>query len=122
MDGSLRRYGRAATARPWMRMGPRYSMTKTVLQAIWRPSVILVYDQRSNRFEEWDARRHTEILDEHFACLSNILVLGNHSLAVLERLPRRRVEQTDAVVVVDASLLGNQLLDIFDRGTGGEVD
>lgn len=98
-------------------------MTKTVLQAIWRPEWwVLVSHYILNRRKKSRISRHTEIFHKHFACLGNILVLCNHSLAVLERLPGRCVEQANAVVVAEASLLRNQLLDIFNRGAGRDVN
>lgn len=80
------------------------------------------HDALQNQSSSETGRRHTEVLDQHLASLGNILVLCNESPAVLERLPGRRVEQANAVVVAEASLLRNQFLDILNRGVGGHVD
>lgn len=50
------------------------------------------------------------------------MLIGETGLAVLERLFRLRIEDANAVVVADASLLRNEDLEVLDRRRGVNVD
>lgn len=63
-----------------------------------------------------------EVLDEHLAGGGDILLVKDAGLAVLERLPGRRVEEADAVVVANLGRLGDELLEVLDSGLGRELD
>lgn len=66
--------------------------------------------------------RHTEVLNENFSSGHHGGNLSDASLAVLDGLLGLGIEQTDAIVVAEASLFSNQHLEVLDGGIGAERD
>lgn len=64
----------------------------------------------------------TKILDQEFARLGNGVNVGNKSLAVLQQLLGLGIRKTQAVEIANLGLSGDNLLDIFDIGTRGDLD
>lgn len=64
----------------------------------------------------------TKILDEHFARSDNSWLIDDASLAVLEGLLGRRIEQSNAIVVADPGSLCYQDLEVVDGSIAIELD
>ena len=73
---------------------------------------------REEGWGEWP----TEVLDQELLLGEDTGFLANEGPSVLERLVGRGIEETDAVEVVAAGFVGNQDLDLLDRGIVGHLD
>jgi hypothetical protein len=67
-------------------------------------------------------KNRTKVLDEHSLARSDGCLVLESGLAILEGLLGVRVEDANAVVVADASLLGDQDLEVLDCRIGWEFD
>jgi len=95
--------------------GPKYSTTKTVLQAIWYPvtcvskcSIVVV--------QIWF--QHTHILDENLASCNYSGLIDKAGLAVLKSLLGSGIIDTNTVVVSEPGLLCDLDLEVLDGGVG----
>ena len=66
--------------------------------------------------------QRTQILHQDLLGLQDIVLGAEHGTAVTDDLARHRVKDTNAVVVADTGLLGDQLLDLLDGGRRRHVN
>jgi hypothetical protein len=102
----LRRRGDANER--WIRIGPMYSIMKTVVQESCGPASKSVSRQWSEK------RRGTKVLYEDLPPFHHLLVHDNQCLPVLQDLLLLRVEETKALRVPSSCSLCEIVLDILD--------
>lgn len=66
-------------------------------------------------------RERTEIFDENLFGSRDVRLIGELSLAILQGLSGGRVEDSDAIEVTNLGLLGDQDLEIIDRGISRQI-
>jgi hypothetical protein len=93
-----------------MKIGPAYSIMKTVSQEIWGPGV-----QRtvSGCAERRGVGKRTKVFDEDFFPCHDLLLLADERLSVLQDDLLLRVKDSQAVGILAAGLLGKYFLDIL---------
>jgi hypothetical protein len=95
--------------------GPKYSTTKTVLQAIWYP-VTWISEYSIVVAQVWF--QHTHILDENLASCNYSWLIDKASLAVLKSLLGGGIIDTNTVVVPEPGLFCDLDLEVLDGGVG----
>ena len=99
-----------------MKIGPAYSVRKTVLQDICGPDERLVLISHQHH-----AINLTQIFHQNLLFSHDITVLRNQCLAILQDLLLHRVADTDAIGIFSRDS-GNLNLNIIHCCDGGDFD
>jgi hypothetical protein len=92
----------------WIRIGPMYSMMKTVVQESCGPA------SKSTSRPWSEKRRSTKILYEYLPAFHHLLVVDNQCFSVLQDLLLLGVEETETFRVPSSCSLCEIVLDILD--------